>query len=95
MGQMIVCHVDGEFHKYSSPLIYVGYGVSDIQSRPSQHANPYLFTCTNPEDALDLYHEYRVCRADLEAYAILQFTLSMSKMPWVLMRKQWNQSLMQ
>ena len=64
-GNVSVRHVVGDFHKFSSPLIYVGFGPSDIQSRPSQYANPYYFTCTDPEEALDLFREYIECRADL------------------------------
>ena len=64
----IVRHIGGDFHKYSSPLIYVGFGPSDIQSRPSQYANPYYFTSTDPDEALCLYREYLDCRADLAQF---------------------------
>ena len=61
----IVRHVCGDFHRYPSPLVYVGFGPSDMQHRPSQWANPYCFICTNPEEAVDLFREYLGCRADL------------------------------
>ena len=67
-GNPCVRHVSGAFHKYSSPLVYVGYGSTDCQSRPSQYANPYLFSCTEPDEALLLFREYLDCRADLEVF---------------------------
>ena len=67
-GNPSIRHVHSAFHKYSSPLVYVGYGSTDCQGRPSQYANPYLFSCTEPEEALLLYREYLDSRADLEVY---------------------------
>ena len=63
-----VRHVRGEFHKFPSPLLYVGFGATDIQHRPSPWANPYFFTSSDPEEAALLFRCYLDNRAD-----ILQF----------------------
>ena len=63
-----VRHVRGEFHKFPSPLIYVGFGETDIQHRPSPWANPYFFISSDPEEASILFKSYLDNRAD-----ILQF----------------------
>ena len=39
----LVRHVVGDIHCFPSPSIYVGFGYSDIQGRPSQYANPNYF----------------------------------------------------
>ena len=34
-------HVAEQFHCYALPYIYIGFGISDIQGRPSSWANPF------------------------------------------------------
>ena len=61
-------HVSGPFHSYPSPLIYIGSGLSDIQGRPSQWANPYSFLESDPGAARALFDEYLRSRADLPEF---------------------------
>ena len=60
-----VKHVDGAFHSYPSPFLYIGFGESDIQGRPSQWANPFLFLGTDAEACFALFSRYVNSRADV------------------------------
>ena len=60
-----VRHVRGEFHEYPSSRIYIGFGPSDCQLRPSQWANPYYFLPYGPEESYELFDRYLRSRADL------------------------------
>ena len=60
-----VRHVRGEFHEYPSSRIYIGFGPSDCQFRPSQWANPYYFLPYSAEEAYDFFGTYLRSRADL------------------------------
>ena len=63
-----VRHVAGEFHQYPSSRIYIGFGFSDSQRRPSQWANPYYFLTSNTVEAYDLFGQYLRARADLREW---------------------------
>ena len=58
-------HVSGDFHEYPSSRIYIGFGYTDCQLRPSQWASPYYFLSHSIEEAYDLFSEYLRARADL------------------------------
>ena len=61
-------HVAGEFHEYPSSRIYIGFGFSDCQQRPSQWANPYFFLSSDSVEAYDLFDKYLRARADLREW---------------------------
>lgn len=58
-------HVDGKFHSYPSPLVYLGLGPSDVQKRPSQWANPFLLLSADAENSYALFSRYLLTRGDL------------------------------
>lgn len=66
MSPPILRHVDSEFHACPSPFLYIGTGCSDIQGRPSQWCNPYIFLELDPLHGLALFKRYSQFRADLE-----------------------------
>ena len=61
-------HVVGDFHAFPSPLLYLGFGHSDIQGRPSQWANPFYFFVGNAKNSFALYLRYLESRGDLLEY---------------------------
>ena len=61
-------HVSTDFHSYPTPFLYIGTGRSDIQGRPSQWCNPYLFLDFDHDNACALFKRYLNSRADLVAY---------------------------
>ena len=63
-----VRHVRGEFHEFPSSRIYIGFGHTDCQSRPSQWANPYVFLPYINSEAYDLFESYLIDRADLREW---------------------------
>ena len=48
----VVRHVFSPFHCYTSARLYVGFGSTDPQRRPSQWANPYKLLYSDPGFAL-------------------------------------------
>ena len=61
-------HVVGDFHAFPSPLLYIGFGHSDIQGRPSQWANPFYFFVGNAGNSRALYLRYLESHGDLFEY---------------------------
>ena len=61
-------HVSGPFHSFPLPLLYIGHGHSDIQSRPSQWSNPYAFLNYSVDESMSLFRRYLLSRADLEEF---------------------------
>ena len=82
-----VQHVQGEFHRYPTPLIYVGHGSTDIQGRPAQWANPYHFICSNPVESGTLFRQYLDTRADLVQYLapLRGFETYLRLQPWAVL----------
>ena len=67
----VVRHVTGQFHQFSAPRVYIGFGHSDCQSRPSPWANPfYFFENVSPEQSLSLFYTYLESRADLPEFLL-------------------------
>ena len=61
-------HVTGPFHEYPSSRVYIGFGMSDCQGRPSQWANPYFFLNHDSISSYNLFSEYLKARADLKEW---------------------------
>ena len=61
-------HVSTDFHSFPSPLLYIGFGMTDIQSRPSQWANPFYFLESDGCVSLALFRRYLMSRADLRTF---------------------------
>ena len=50
---------------HTPPYLYIGFGESDIQGRPSQWANRFYFLGADAESSFSLYSRYILSRADV------------------------------
>ena len=63
-----VRHVFESLHEYPSSRMYIGFGMTDCQGRPSQWANPYFYLDYDYLSAYNLFSDYMKARADLREW---------------------------